>query len=94
VLEEEPGRLIRIVLKGMQGPVTVKGQNYNNVMVPWDLLSDQDIAAVITYVRQNQDWGNNASAVTPEQVAEVREKVKGRATPFTAAELLQISPAE
>jgi len=94
VNEAEPGRMIRIVLMGVQGPITVKGQNFNNVMVKWDMLSDDDIAAVITFVRQNREWGNKASAVTPEQVKAVRDKLKGRATSFTAAELLQISPAE
>lgn len=93
-LEEDPGKFIRLVLKGLQGPITVKGENYNSSMVPWDVLSDEEIAAVITYVRQNKDWGNNASAVTPEQVAAIREKVKGRNQPFTAAELSKIQPGE
>src|SRR5437016_4261024 len=30
-----PGRIIRIVLDGLQGPIEVKGQQFNNVMVPW-----------------------------------------------------------
>jgi mono/diheme cytochrome c family protein len=94
VNEAEPGRMIRIVLNGLQGPITVKGQNYNNVMVSWNMLSDDDIAAVITFVRQNREWGNKASAVTPEQVKAVRAKVKGRTTAYTPDELLKISPAE
>ncbi|HYG24811.1 MAG TPA: cytochrome c [Verrucomicrobiae bacterium] len=94
VLEEHPGRFIRLVLYGLQGPITVKGQQFNSSMVPWNMLSDEEVAAVITYVRQNKEWGNNASAVTPEQVKAVREKVGNRAQPFTAAELLQIDPTE
>ena len=94
VNEADPGRMIRAVLKGLQGPITVKGQTFNNVMVPWNSLSDEDIAAVITYVRGNKEWGNNASAVTPERVKAVREKVKTRPGPFTADELLKISPAD
>jgi mono/diheme cytochrome c family protein len=100
VQEPEPGRLIRLVIYGVQGPMTVKGQPYNNVMVPWGLapppagLTDQEIAAVLTYVRQNEDWGNKAPAVTAEQVKAVREKVGTRTAPFTAAELMSISPAE
>ena len=86
--------MIRLVLNGLQGPIAVHGQSFNNVMVPWNLLSDQDIAAVITYVRQNKDWGNNASAVTPQQVRAVREKVKSHSGPFTPDELTKISPAE
>jgi mono/diheme cytochrome c family protein len=94
VNEAEPGRIIRLVLNGVQGPMTVKGQPYNNAMVAWNMLSDEEIAAVITYIRQNKEWGNNASAVTIEQVKAVREKLKGRNTPFTAEELNAISPAE
>jgi mono/diheme cytochrome c family protein len=92
VTESEPGRLIRIVLSGMHGPVTVKGQTFNNSMVPWNTLSDDEIAAVITYLRQ--EWGNDASDVTPEQVKAIREKTNNRSNPYTAEELLQISPAE
>jgi len=95
VNEKEPGRVIRLVLQGLQGPITVKGQSFNNTMVPWNILSDQDIAAVLTYVRQNKDWGNDAPAVTPDQVKAVREKIqKTHPTAYTAAELLNISPAE
>ena len=94
VNEAEPGRIIRAVLNGLQGSITVHGQNFNNVMVPWNSLSDEDIAAVITYVRQNKEWGNTASAVTPERVKAVREKVKAHPTAFTADELLKVSPAD
>jgi mono/diheme cytochrome c family protein len=94
VNEAEPGRMIRAVLNGLQGPIIVKGQTFNNTMVPWNSLSDEDIAAVITYVRGNKEWGNNASTVTPERVKAVREKVKTRPGPFTADELLKISPTD
>lgn len=94
VNEPGPGRIIRLVLQGLQGPITVKGQTYNNVMVPWNALSNEDIADVLTYVRQNKEWGNDAPAVTPEQVQAVREKVKNHPGSFTAAELLQIPPNE
>ena len=94
VNEAEPGRIIRAVLNGLQGPITVHGQSFNNVMVPWNSLSDEDIAAVITYVRGNKEWGNTASAVTPERVGAVRAKIKAHPTAFTADELLKISPAD
>lgn len=99
VNEAEPGRVIRIVLNGLTGPLELKGQTYNGTMVPWGLppptgLTDEEIAAVLTYVRQNKDWGNNAPAVTPERVKAVREKIKDHAGPFTPDELLKIPPAE
>ena len=94
VNEAEPGRMIRAVLNGLQGPISVHGQNFNNVMVPWNALSDEDIAAVITYVRQNAEWGNKASAVTPERVKEVRAKIKGHPTAFSPDELLKVAPSD
>src|SRR5690349_17727865 len=89
VLEENPARLIRIILNGLQGPVTVKGQPFPpNVMVPWkDTLNDDQIAAVASYVRKS--WGNDASIVKKEQVAEIRKETANRATQWTAEELLK-----
>lgn len=88
-------RLIRIVLHGLQGPVKVKGTEYNSMMpatgrVPGSgfNLSDDRIAAVLTYVRQ--EWGNQAGPVTPEKVAAVHAKEAARSKPWTAAELEQI----
>ncbi len=94
VNEPDPGRMIRAVLNGLQGPIKVEGHDFNNVMVPWNSLSDEDIAAVITYVRGNAEWGNKASAVTPERVKAVREKIKTHPTAFTPDDLLKISPAD
>jgi mono/diheme cytochrome c family protein len=95
VQEPEPGRIIRAVLNGLQGPISVKNQQYNNAMVAWGgVFSDEEIAAVITYIRQNKDWGNNAPAVTADRVKAVREKIKGHPGPFTADELLKIPAAD
>src|SRR5262245_38289948 len=35
VLEEGPNRIIRLMLNGIQGPITVNGQSFNNAMPPW-----------------------------------------------------------
>jgi mono/diheme cytochrome c family protein len=95
VLEPEPGRIIRAVLYGLGGPFELKGQNFNGSMVPWkDALTDEEIAAVLTYVRQNLEWGNKAPEVKPERVKAVREKTKGRNQPYTQEELLKVSPAD
>jgi mono/diheme cytochrome c family protein len=91
VMQEGPSRLIRLVLNGVQGPIQVNGQAYNGAMPPWrDLLTDEQIAAVLTFVRQNQGWGNTASAVTPAQVSAIREKTAGRSAAWSPAELLQL----
>ena len=95
ILEPEPGRIIRAVLYGLNGPIEVKGQNYNGAMVPWkDSLTDEEIAAVLTYVRQNPAWGNHAPEVKPERVKAVRDKTKGRNQSYTPEELLKVSPAD
>ncbi len=95
VQEPEPGRIIRAVLYGLSGPFQFKGQNFNGSMVPWkDALTDEEIAAVLTYVRQNPEWGNKAPEVKPERVKDVRTKTKGRNQPYSQEELLKVSPAD
>src|ERR1700726_2731778 len=82
-----------IVLKGLQGPVTVKGQKFGTaVMQPWDkTLTDQKIADVLTYERS--EWGNNASPVTAEQIAPLRKELANHPNSFTEHEILAI-PAD
>ena len=63
-------RLINIILNGMSEPVEIKGETYNNAMAPHSFLSDQQIADVLTYIRNT--FGNKSEAVTPEEVAAVR----------------------
>ncbi len=62
-------RPVRIVNKGLTGPITVKGAAFNNVMPP-QVLTDQQIADVLTYVTNN--WGNNAAPYTVEDVRRVK----------------------
>jgi mono/diheme cytochrome c family protein len=95
VQEPEPGRIIRAVLYGISGPFQFKGQSFNGSMVPWkDALADEEIAAVLTYVRQNPEWGNKAPEVKPERVKDVRAKTKSRNQPYSQEELLKVSPAD
>ena len=57
-----------VVMKGLQGPITVKGQQFGSaVMQPWESLGDQKVADVLTFERQ--EWGNHGSRVTKEQIA-------------------------
>jgi mono/diheme cytochrome c family protein len=95
VLEPEPGRIIRIVLDGLSGPMKVNGQTFNGAMVPWkDALTDEEIAAVLTYVRQNPEWGNKAPEVKPERVKAVRDKTKSRKQPYSQEELEKVAPGD
>lgn len=97
VLEEGAGRLIRLVLNGATGPITVNGKEWGSpagMLAFKDALSDEQIAYVLTYIRQSPDWKNNASAVTPEMVKAIREKTSSRPNPWTAPELLKIPTTE
>ncbi len=78
-------RLVRIVLSGMSGPVTVRGATYEGQMPPWKQLSDAELAAVLTYVRAS--WSNGAPAVGAAEVAAERAATLQRAGPWTAQEL-------
>lgn len=62
--------LINIILNGLRGEIIVKGKSYTNRMPKLHMLSDNEIAEILTYIRQN--FGNDASAITPREVAEVR----------------------
>ena len=68
-------RAAMVVMKGLQGPITVKGQQFGSaVMQPWDkTLTDQKIADVMTY--ESSEWGNTASPVTAEQIAALRKEL-------------------
>lgn len=84
-----PGRMIRIPLNGLAGPIEVNGQQWNLAMPAMGAtLSDEDLAATLTYMRQS--WGNKASAITAEQVKALRAQVGSRTQPWTAAELMKI----
>ena len=67
-----PQVVSRILINGLNGPIVVKGSNYNGNMPAFGssglALSDKDIAGVITYIRQ--EWGNSASDVTVATIAE------------------------
>jgi mono/diheme cytochrome c family protein len=81
----DAARLVRLVLNGLGGPVTVRGMTFNGAMPPWKQLSDAELAAVLSYVRAS--WGNGAGAVTAGDVAGERSATATRASPWTIAEL-------
>ena len=62
-------KLIGIVLKGLSD-VEIDGESYSNPMPSMNFLSDDDIANVLTYVRNS--FTNKGSAVTPAEVKAAR----------------------
>lgn len=88
-------RLGMIVLKGLLGPIKVKGQQFvtSAQMQPWGgTLNDQKIADVLTFIRQ--EWGNTGGPVAPEGIAALRKELAGRADSFTAPDLDAVSADE
>ncbi len=73
-LMADKARSIRIVLRGTSGPITVNGTTYDSVMPPVVQLTDEQVAHVLTYVRNS--WGNMGEAVSPDEVRLVREDHK------------------
>jgi mono/diheme cytochrome c family protein len=76
-VKEQPEVLARILLKGLIGPIQVNGRNYPGQvpMTPYeDLLSDAELADVMTYVRNA--FGNRASVISEAFVARVRAEIE------------------
>jgi len=70
----DKAQLINIVLKGLSKPIEIENEEYNNTMPSQAQLNDQQIADVLTYVRNS--FGNKASAITVAQVKAERAKTQ------------------
>ena len=71
VLDNDPSSLINLVLNG-SNPLVVKGTPDSYRMPQFrQQLSDQQIADVVTFIRNG--WGNQAPAVAPADVAKLRK---------------------
>jgi mono/diheme cytochrome c family protein len=81
-------RLIRIVLQGVQGPMTVKGETYQLAMPGLSVFNDEQVAAILTFIRRN--WEHTGDPVPPEKVREVRAETAERIDMWTEEELLAI----
>jgi mono/diheme cytochrome c family protein len=66
-------RLAHIVLAGLAEPIEINGDDYKQHMPAQNYLTDQQVADVLTYVRNN--FGNKASAVQVAEVKAVRDKL-------------------
>lgn len=91
-------RLIKIILHGLWGPIEVNGKTYDPSqgvppMTPFSgILNDEEIAGVLTYVRNA--FGNKASAVKPDTVKKVRKETADRQPGqfYSPADLLKEHP--
>ncbi|TBX26395.1 DUF7133 domain-containing protein [Jiulongibacter sediminis] len=87
----DESRLALILLHGLEGPLTVKGTHYDvpdilPVMPSHSTLNDEDIANIMTYIRN--EWGHSAAPVTRRTVGMLRVRSQGKVQPWTARELI------
>lgn len=85
VAAKKPDRLVHIVLNGLTGHIRIAGKDYDGLTMPpigtLAGLTDDQVANVLTFVRGNKDWGNNAAPVKPEDVKAIRSKITSPTTP-------------
>jgi nitrite reductase (NO-forming)/hydroxylamine reductase len=72
-LQGDRKQVMTAALFGLSGPITVNGEQYNGVMPSMGHLSDEDLAAALTFVWGS--WGNTGSAVSVEEVAALRAEL-------------------
>ncbi len=95
-LDANDERLIKLILHGIEGPMVVNGKKYGPEqgtppMTRFaELINDEEVAAVLTYVRNS--WGNQGAAVKPETVAAIRKAHEKRFIPWNADALLKEHP--
>ncbi len=91
-------RLVALVIKGYQGPITVKGVQFNNILIAVDtqfpmLKENAKLADVLNYIRTA--WSNKAdTAITADFIQKVRDEFKDRTTPWNADDLAKAFPAK
>ena len=89
-------RLIKVVLKGLWGPMEIGGQKFDPTKgVPpmpgfGGFLTDEEVAGVISYVRQS--FGNDLPLVTPQQVAKTRAATKDRVDFYMVEDIMEEHP--
>ncbi len=81
----KPDVTARIVLNGLGGPVKVGNRTWDLSMPPMGMLSDEEIAGVLTYVRR--EWEHNGSPVDAKFVAGIRKQFADHPNSWTADEL-------
>lgn len=70
----DPEPLIKVLLMGENAPFSVDKDNYMGAMASYKYLSDEKVADILTYIRS--EFSNDAPAVSPDMVKEVRKKME------------------
>ena len=93
-------RLIKIIMKGLWGPIEVAGKTYDpSTGVPpmtgfQDMLTDEEIAAVVFYVQEKfaSIKGRPATLINPDTVTKIRNDIKDRQGFYMVDEILKMHP--
>ena len=86
IVQGDKSTLAKILLHGLQGPVTVKGSKYNGLMPSFGgTLNDTQIAAILTYVRSMPK--NKTAGISTDEVNKVRKETASHPQAWTADEL-------
>lgn len=88
-VQGDAGALVRIALHGLRGAAAEVGRTIEGVMPAHRFMTDEELAALLTYIRQS--WSNDAPAITVEQVAAIREATWDRVAEWTPVELRNLS---
>ncbi|MDF1755210.1 MAG: c-type cytochrome [Verrucomicrobiales bacterium] len=81
-------RVVAVALHGVSGPIKVNGKEVTGVppiMPGHSFMNDEQLANILTYARNA--WGNQADAISKEEVAKFRGAHPTRFMPWTAEEL-------
>ena len=81
-------RLIRIVLKGLQGPIKAAGVSFDSTMPSWASFNDEQLAGILTYIRR--DWEQGAPPIKPAMVKAIREATVKHDGAWTSEELTKV----
>lgn len=72
VIADDPSSLIQVTLAGGEMPDT-PAHRMAFTMPAFDRLTNDQVAEILTFIRTS--WGNQASPVTPEEVARLRAEI-------------------
>jgi putative membrane-bound dehydrogenase-like protein len=81
-------RLVRIVLHGLTGPLSVKGRTYRLDMPALGAFTDEQISSILTYVRRS--WEHGAAPVEPDTVHAIRAATAERHEAWISEQLREI----
>jgi len=86
IVQGDKETLTKILLHGLQGQVTVKGDKYNGTMPAFgSVLSEEQISAILTYVRSMPD--NKSNSISTEEVSSIKRKTASHQRTWTPDEL-------